>query len=127
MVVEKELGQRIQHLRERAGLSQSALAELAGVPVGTLRNWEQGRREPLLSAAVLLAAALGVEVAGLLPTGDQKTPSEPPKRGRPRKPPAPAEDVLRLPIGELRKRVEGELEAAKGGPAKKPRKKGGAK
>ena len=35
---------RLQRLRAAAGMSQSKLAESAGVPVGTLRNWEQGRR-----------------------------------------------------------------------------------
>jgi putative transcriptional regulator len=31
--------------RERMGLTQARLAALLGVPIGTLRNWEQGRRQ----------------------------------------------------------------------------------
>lgn len=36
----------IRDMRLRAGLSQEALARLLPVPVATLRNWEQGIREP---------------------------------------------------------------------------------
>ncbi len=44
----------IRRLRERHGLSQSRFAALMGISVGTLRNWEQGRRKPEGSARVLL-------------------------------------------------------------------------
>jgi putative transcriptional regulator len=44
----------IRRLRERYGLSQSKFAVLMGISVGTLRNWEQGRRKPEGSARVLL-------------------------------------------------------------------------
>lgn len=42
-------------IRQRAGLSQSAFADSIGVPEGTVRNWEQGRRQPSGPAKVLLA------------------------------------------------------------------------
>jgi putative transcriptional regulator len=42
-------------IRQRAGLSQSAFASSIGVPEGTVRNWEQGRRQPSGPAKVLLA------------------------------------------------------------------------
>jgi putative transcriptional regulator len=41
-------------IRQRTGLSQSAFAESIGVPEGTVRNWEQGRRQPSGPAKVLL-------------------------------------------------------------------------
>ena len=44
----------IRSLREKYGLSQTKFAALMGVSVGTLRNWEQGRRKPEGSARVLL-------------------------------------------------------------------------
>jgi putative transcriptional regulator len=44
----------VRRLRERHGLSQSRFAALMGISVGTLRNWEQGRRRPEGSARVLL-------------------------------------------------------------------------
>jgi transcriptional regulator with XRE-family HTH domain len=51
-------GERLKHFREAAGLSQPGLADLSGVPVGTIRDYEQERREPLLSTAEKLALAL---------------------------------------------------------------------
>jgi putative transcriptional regulator len=44
----------IRSLREKHGLSQTRFAALMGISVGTLRNWEQGRRKPEGSARVLL-------------------------------------------------------------------------
>ena len=44
----------VRGLREKHGLSQSRFAALMGISVGTLRNWEQGRRKPEGSARVLL-------------------------------------------------------------------------
>lgn len=42
-------------IRERTGLAQPAFAATIGVKVGTLRNWEQKRRDPEGPARVLLA------------------------------------------------------------------------
>ena len=42
-------------IRDKTGLSQPASAKSIGVPLGTLKNWEQGRRRPEGSARVLLA------------------------------------------------------------------------
>jgi putative transcriptional regulator len=42
-------------IRRKAGLSQPAFARRVGVPVATLRNWEQGHRSPQGPARVLLA------------------------------------------------------------------------
>jgi putative transcriptional regulator len=42
-------------IRNKTGLSQAAFARRIGVPVGTIRNWEQGRRAPQGPARVLLA------------------------------------------------------------------------
>jgi putative transcriptional regulator len=33
-------------LRRRLGLSQAAFAKRYGIPIGTLRDWEQGRTRP---------------------------------------------------------------------------------
>jgi putative transcriptional regulator len=48
-------GEDVAAIRKRTGLSQPAFARQIGVPVGTLRNWEQGRRRPDGPARVLLA------------------------------------------------------------------------
>ena len=44
----------VRQVRDRFGLSQVKFAALMGISVGTLRNWEQGRRKPEGSARVLL-------------------------------------------------------------------------
>lgn len=44
-------------IRQELGLSQEAFAGFMGVSVGTLRNWEQRRREPQGPARVLLLVA----------------------------------------------------------------------
>ncbi|MBS4098481.1 MAG: helix-turn-helix domain-containing protein [Sulfuricella sp.] len=41
-------------IRAKIGLSQSEFAQLIGVKVATLRNWEQHRRTPTGAAAALL-------------------------------------------------------------------------
>ncbi|APZ43341.1 NadS family protein [Acidihalobacter ferrooxydans] len=41
-------------LRERVGLSQSEFAQMIGVSIDTLQNWEQHRRNPSGPAAALL-------------------------------------------------------------------------
>lgn len=44
----------VKELRQRLKLSQPKFAALMDVPVGTLRNWEQGRRRPEGPARALL-------------------------------------------------------------------------
>jgi len=46
----------IKQLRSKIGLSQPKFAALLHVDVATLRNWEQGRREPTGPAKALLTA-----------------------------------------------------------------------
>ena len=50
----------LRRLREEAGLTQQQLAEKSGLPIGSLRNHEQGQRAPSWPAVVKLARALGV-------------------------------------------------------------------
>lgn len=44
----------VREIREKLNLSQSSFAIRYGFQIGTLRNWEQGRRKPEGSARVLL-------------------------------------------------------------------------
>jgi putative transcriptional regulator len=47
----------VTSVRERTGLSQARFAELLGVSVRTLQEWEQGRRAPSGAARTLLLIA----------------------------------------------------------------------
>ncbi len=44
----------VKPLRESLGLSQKAFSQALDVSAGTVRNWEQGRRQPTGPARVLL-------------------------------------------------------------------------
>jgi putative transcriptional regulator len=44
-------------VRRKMGVSQDRLAEILGISAGTLRNWEQKRRQPTGAAALLLRVA----------------------------------------------------------------------
>lgn len=46
----------VRRIRALTGLSQAKFAELLSIEVSTLRNWEQGRREPTGPARALLRA-----------------------------------------------------------------------
>ena len=50
-------GLNIKRIRALYRLSQGQFAALLGISVGTLRNWEQGRRTPDGPARVLLQVA----------------------------------------------------------------------
>ena len=62
----KELGplaKRVKALREKAGMSQQALAVKAGLSVSVVFQIEQGnRRDPQLSTVLALAEAIEVSV-----------------------------------------------------------------
>ncbi|RHZ98933.1 helix-turn-helix domain-containing protein [Rhodopseudomonas palustris] len=45
---------KVRELRLRAGLTQTEFAARLGVPVETIRNWEQGKRSPRGPARALL-------------------------------------------------------------------------
>ncbi len=51
---ETEYAIDVQAIRKRSGLSQPDFARSIGVPVATLRNWEQRHRTPTGPARVLL-------------------------------------------------------------------------
>ena len=47
----------VASIREKTGLSQARFAQLLGVSVRTLQDWEQGRRAPSGAAKTLLMVA----------------------------------------------------------------------
>ncbi len=44
----------VKEIREKTNKSQAEFADMIGVKVGTLQNWEQGRRKPQGAALSLL-------------------------------------------------------------------------
>jgi putative transcriptional regulator len=51
---EQGVALRVQYVRKLTGLSQPAFAERFRIPVGTLRDWEQGRNQPDAAAMAYL-------------------------------------------------------------------------
>ncbi len=47
----------VAQARQQLGMTQEAFAQLLDTPVGTVRGWEQGRRQPPPSAKVLMRVA----------------------------------------------------------------------
>ena len=47
----------VKAIRGQYGLTQQKFAELLGISIATLRNWEQGRRRPEGPARILLSVA----------------------------------------------------------------------
>lgn len=56
-VFEVKKGTEVTRVRLQLGLSQSKFAALLGISANTLKNWEQGRRQPTGAAKVLLKVA----------------------------------------------------------------------
>lgn len=55
MIIHEPTSSMVSRIRAATGLSQVRFAQSIGVPVGTLRQWETGRRSPTGPARVLLA------------------------------------------------------------------------
>lgn len=66
MDVRRKLGLNVQRLRHERGLSQEALADLAGLHRTYVSGVERGVRNPTLTVIDRMAGALGVEMATLL-------------------------------------------------------------
>lgn len=64
-MAKETLGQRLQRLRQEAGLTQEQLAAKAGLSVHNVRNWEHDHRVPGLAAVYHLARSLGVAMEEL--------------------------------------------------------------
>ncbi len=62
----KVIGKRVLALRRQLGISQTQLAEKAGLANSTLCDIEKGRMTPSIKSLKKLADALGVPVADLL-------------------------------------------------------------
>lgn len=50
-------GNVVAQARMQLGMTQEAFAKLLNTPIGTVRGWEQGRRQPPPSARILMQVA----------------------------------------------------------------------
>ena len=58
-----QFGQRLREIRKRLGLTLREVADRLNVTEGTVRHWENGRREPNLEKLLGLAKVLGLSPA----------------------------------------------------------------
>jgi transcriptional regulator with XRE-family HTH domain len=70
----RHFGHRLRETRLGAGLSQSELEELSGIPKARLSRYENGHVEPSIQTLARLARALNVSEASLL--GDRRAAME---------------------------------------------------
>ena len=66
----RHFGTRLREARVAAGLSQSELEELSGIPKARLSRYENGHVEPSIQTLARLSKALNVSEASLL--GDER-------------------------------------------------------
>jgi len=69
-------GATLKTLRERSGLSQSQLADKAGLSAGGIAQLETGRREPSWATVQAIAAALGVDCTAFSGQPEAKKPTK---------------------------------------------------
>lgn len=79
--------EKLRELRDAKGISEAKLAELSGLPFGTVHVYALGRRRPSFAAVVKLAKALGVDCTAFSAcddiTGeDEPEPPAPKRRGK---------------------------------------------
>jgi transcriptional regulator with XRE-family HTH domain len=61
-----EFSEMLKEAREKAGLTQDALAVRTGLPLRSIQNWEQGHRVPRAEVVLTLAKAVGASAEQLL-------------------------------------------------------------
>jgi transcriptional regulator with XRE-family HTH domain len=80
----RELGKRVGELRRSLGLTQEELAARSGLPIYSIRNWEQGQRTPGVVAVYQLAKALGLPMERFVEGLEGEAPRAKKARGRKR-------------------------------------------
>jgi phage repressor protein C with HTH and peptisase S24 domain len=87
-----KIGQKIQMLRKEAYLTQSQLAERAGVSTKTIIRYEQGTENITATIVKKIASALGTTDDCLLSSDHSVAAFVPPPRPQPRQQPRPLSD-----------------------------------
>lgn len=81
-VVKKRFGQNLRRVRRDRGLSQEALADLAGIHRTEVSLLERGGRDPEMGTMLKLAATLGVSLDELAAGITWRPPAEGSSGGR---------------------------------------------
>jgi transcriptional regulator with XRE-family HTH domain len=66
-------GQRVRELRKNRGLSQEAMAALAGVDRSYMGHIERGEKNITLTKIYQISDALGIDVADLFPRSQEES------------------------------------------------------
>ena len=74
--VRRDIGCRIGRVREKRGLTQSALASLIGESPRTITHWENATRDIRTEGLIALSKALGVSADYILGLTDVETPNQ---------------------------------------------------
>lgn len=68
---------RLKEMRtQRTKYTQQQVADITGIPLGTLRRWEQHQNEPDTESLIMLADLYEVSMDDMLGSGFANTPSE---------------------------------------------------
>lgn len=75
----------IGECRRKAGYTQKDAADATGIPLGTLRRWEQGQNDPDMGSLIKLAKLYGASLDSMLAVGNGNTHSyyQEPVKSRP--------------------------------------------
>lgn len=57
---------RLKEMRNRTGMTQQQVSDKTGIPLGTLRRWEQHKNEPDSESLILLADLYQVSMDEML-------------------------------------------------------------
>lgn len=76
------LKDNLKRLRQVAGFTQASLADAMKVSLRNVQNWEQGHREPALTALRQLGAALGVSLDELVAEPVKEPPAKKKREGK---------------------------------------------
>ena len=64
------LGERIQELREKKGLTRYRLTQITGISVHHIKGIEEGTRQPTIDTLEKMIVPLGITLAELFNDGD---------------------------------------------------------
>lgn len=70
----RQLGRAVRSAREKAGLSQTQMADKAGLSIRPVRELEAGRSSPSLATIVAIVDALSITLDGLIAAARVKEP-----------------------------------------------------